>query len=58
MKRRGLLKSMDYGVAHIVYASDDKFAEILGVSLQKALETPNIIHFTTSFLSKRPWMKV
>ena len=46
---------------HVVYASDDKFAEILGVSLTSLYmnntEHPVIIHFTTSFLSRRPWIE-
>ncbi|MCI8958359.1 MAG: glycosyltransferase family 8 protein [Lachnospiraceae bacterium] len=38
----------------LIYRKPPRFYEEEAV--QKAVEDPNIIHFTTSFLSKRPWM--
>lgn len=39
----------------LIYRKPQKFYS--KEQIQKAIEEPNIIHFTTSFLSKRPWME-
>lgn len=39
----------------LIYHKPPKF--YIEEQVKEAVKVPNIIHFTTSFLSKRPWME-